>query len=74
MRLPDQQPRIVLFMTFGLTGTHLDDLLSYYMTRDYMLESWMNSRFGPEVWAEARNAGLHVLHPTPEYGTPVAPA
>jgi hypothetical protein len=72
MRLPDDQPRIVLFMTFGLGGAHLDNLLGYYRTRDYMCDSWMNSRFGPEVWAEAESAGLHVLHPTAEYGTPPA--
>jgi hypothetical protein len=69
LRLPDDQPRIVLFMTFGLPGSHLDNLLAYYHTRDYMRDSWMNSRFGPEVWAEAESAGLNVLHPTPEYGT-----
>jgi hypothetical protein len=74
LRLPDNQPRIVLFMTFGLPGAHLDNLLSYYRTRDYMRESWMNSRFGEEVWAEAEQAGLNVLHPTAEYGTPATPA
>jgi hypothetical protein len=74
MRVPDDRERVVMFMTFGLAGTHLDNYIAYLKTRDYMRESWTNSRFGPEVWAEAENAGLTVLHATPQYGTPAAPA
>jgi hypothetical protein len=71
VRLPDDQPRIAMFMTFGLPGTHLDNLLRYYKTRDYMCASWANSRFGSEVSTQANESGLDLLHPTPEYGAPV---
>lgn len=74
MRVPDDRDRIVMFMTFGLAGSHLDNYLAYLKTRDYMRDSWINSRFGREAWDEAENAGLTVLHPTPEYGTPAAGA
>jgi Phytanoyl-CoA dioxygenase (PhyH) len=69
MRVPDDRERIVMFMTFGLAGSHLDHYVAYLKTRDYMNKSWINSRFGEEVWEEAENAGLDVLHPTQEYGT-----
>jgi len=36
-----------------------------------MREIWSNSRFTEEVWEEAEQAGLTVLHPTPDYGTPL---
>jgi hypothetical protein len=72
MRVPDDRERIVMFMTFGLPGPHLDHYLAYLKTRDYMRESWISSRFGPDVWEQAERAGLDVLHPTPEYGTPAA--
>jgi hypothetical protein len=74
MRMPDDRERIVMFMTFGLPGAHLDHYIGYCKTRDYMRETWIKSRFGPEVLDEAENAGLSVLHPTPEYGTPADPA
>jgi hypothetical protein len=74
MRIPDDRERIVMFMTFGLAGPHLDHYISYLETRDYMRISWRKSSFGEEIWEEAESAGLSVLHPTPEYGTPADPA
>ncbi|HLL92496.1 MAG TPA: hypothetical protein VK252_06105, partial [Solirubrobacteraceae bacterium] len=70
LRVPDERERIVMFMTFGLSGPHLDHYIAYLKTRDYMRTSWTNSRFSADVWEQAANAGLDVLHPTPEYGTP----
>jgi Phytanoyl-CoA dioxygenase (PhyH) len=70
LRVPEQVQRIVMFMTFAIPGPHLDNLLAYYRTRDYMRNSWASSRFGPAVWEQADGAGLHLLAPTPEYGTP----
>lgn len=70
LRVPDDRERIVLFMTFGLAGPQLDHFIGYGKTRDYMRISWKSSRFGAEVWEEAANSGLRVLHPIPEYGTP----
>jgi hypothetical protein len=70
LRIPDDGERIVLFMTFALEGSHLDYYLRYLKSRDYALKTWSASRFGPEVWAEAESAGLHVFAPVPEYGAP----
>jgi hypothetical protein len=74
MRLGDDRERIVMFMTFGLPGPHLDHYIAYCRTRDYMRDSWANSRFEPEVWEQAESAGLSILQPTPEYGAPADPA
>jgi hypothetical protein len=68
MRVPEDGERIVMFMTFGLAGAHLDNYIEYLKSRDYMRASWSHSRFGPEVWEEAERAGLHVLQPVPDYG------
>jgi hypothetical protein len=73
IRLPDDRERVVMFMTFGLPSTHLDHYIAYCKTRGYMRETWNNSRFGPDVWNDAESAGLSVVHPTPEYGTPADP-
>jgi hypothetical protein len=74
MRVPDDGVRIVIFMTFGLPGTHVDRFIEHYKTHeDYLRPSWENSRFGPEVWKEAEHAGLHVMRPIPEYGRPPDP-
>jgi len=73
LRAPDDRERIVMFMTFGLPGAHLDHYISYCRTRDYMCSTWTNSRFGPAVLDEAASAGLGIVHPTPEYGTPADP-
>ncbi|MFI5009041.1 MAG: phytanoyl-CoA dioxygenase family protein [Solirubrobacterales bacterium] len=70
MRLPDDGERIVLFMTFGLEGDHLEHYIEYLKGRDYMQAAWAGSRFGPEVWEQAERAGLHVLQPVPAYGAP----
>jgi hypothetical protein len=70
MRVPEDRERVVLFMAFGLSGSHLDNYVEYLKTRHYMQKSWSRSRFGPEVWDEAKSAGLHVLRPIPTYGTP----
>ena len=72
MRIPDGDERIVMFMTFGCVGGHLEHYIEHYRSRDYMRELWANSRFGADVWEQAERAGLTVLRPAPEYGTPVA--
>lgn len=69
-RLPDDGERIVFFMTFAGPGAHLDHYIEYLESRDYMQGAWAGSRFGPEVWEQARQAGLHVLQPIPAYGAP----
>lgn len=68
LRVPEDGERIVMFMTFAMAGPHLDNYLAYLKTRDYMHQHWSDSQFGPEVWAEAKLAGLHVLQPVLEYG------
>lgn len=70
MRVSEERRRIVMFMTFGLAGEHLDNLVAYFKTRDYMQELWRGSRFQPEVLDEAEAAGLNVIRPIPEYGAP----
>jgi phytanoyl-CoA dioxygenase PhyH len=69
LRLGDARERMVLFMSFGLRGPHLDHYLDYLNTREQNREIWETSRFGPEVWEQAADAGLDVLGVTPEYGT-----
>jgi alkylation response protein AidB-like acyl-CoA dehydrogenase len=59
-----------MFMSFGLRGPHLDHYLEYLKTRPQNCEIWETSRFGPDVWKQAADAGLDVLGVTPEYGTP----
>jgi hypothetical protein len=70
LRLDDAGERMVMFMSFGLRGPHLDHYIEYLMTRDQNREIWATSRFGPEVWEQAAEAGLDLLGVTPEYGTP----
>ena len=69
LQVPDERERIVVFMSFGLRGPHLDHYLEYLKTRPQNREIWETSRFGPEVWRQATEAGLDVLGATPEYGT-----
>jgi hypothetical protein len=73
-RVPEGRERIVMFMTFGLPGSHLDNYLEYLKGRDYMQQIWSASQFGPEAWSQAESAGLHVLQPVPSYGSPPAVA
>jgi hypothetical protein len=70
LQLPDERERMVMFMSFGLRGPHLDHYLEYLKTRPQNREIWETSRFGPDVWQQAAEAGLDVLGATPEYGTP----
>jgi hypothetical protein len=70
LRVPDGSERIVMFMTFALPGPHLDNYLNYLKERDYMHDAWSSSRFGPEVWEQAKAAGLQVFAPVPTYGAP----
>lgn len=72
LRVPDDRERIVMFMSFGLRGPHLDHYLEYLKTRSQNCEIWETSRFAPDVWQQAADAGLDVLGVTPEYGTPPA--
>jgi hypothetical protein len=70
LRVREARERMVLFMSFGLRGPHLDHYLNYLQTRKQNREIWATSRFGPEVWEQAAEAGLDVVAATPEYGTP----
>jgi hypothetical protein len=72
MRVPEGDQRVVMFMTFGCAGAHLEHFIAHYRTRDYMRELWSNSRFGADVWEQAERASLTVLRPVPEYGAPAA--
>jgi hypothetical protein len=69
LRAAEDGERIVLFMTFGGAGEQLDYYIDYLKQREDMKGSWACSRFGPEVWAQAEQAGLRVLQPVPEYGS-----
>jgi Phytanoyl-CoA dioxygenase (PhyH) len=70
MRAPEDDERIVLFMTFGRAGAHLDRYIEYLRGRDYMQEAWASSRFGPDAMQEAEQAGLCVILPVATYGVP----
>jgi hypothetical protein len=70
LRLEEGPERMVMFMSFGLPGPHLDHYLAYLQTREQNREIWATSRFGSEVWEQAAQAGLDVFAPTPEYGAP----
>jgi hypothetical protein len=70
MRAPEDDERIVLFMTFAAAGAHLDHYIEYLKRRDYMQEAWASSHFGPEALEEAESAGLRVIVPVPTYGGP----
>jgi Phytanoyl-CoA dioxygenase (PhyH) len=70
MRLPEDGERIVLFMTFGCAGPHLDNYIAYLKSRDYMHVVWDGSRFDADVWGQAEQAGLRVFKPVPGYGAP----
>ncbi len=67
MRVPEERERVVMFMTFALPGTHLDNYIAYLRTRDYMRAAWAGARVAPEVWEQAESAGLSVLRSIPEY-------
>jgi len=74
MRAPEDDERIVLFMTFGRAGAHLDRYIEYLKDRDYMQEAWANSRFGPDAIQQAEQAGLRVILPVATYGVPAVAA
>lgn len=69
LRLNDERERMVIFMSFGRRGPHLDHYIEYLRTREQNREIWGTSRFGPEVWEQAAEAGLDVLQVAPAYGT-----
>lgn len=68
LRLADERERMVMFMSFGLRGPHLDYYLDYLKTREQNREIWNSSRFGPDVWEQAAEAGLDILRVTSSYG------
>jgi hypothetical protein len=71
LRVADERERMVMFMSFGVRGPHLDHYLDYLRTRKQNRELWETSRFDQEVWEQAAQAGLDVLAAAPEYGTPL---
>jgi hypothetical protein len=70
LRLGDAGERMVMFMSFGLRGPHLDHYIEYLQTREQNREMWATSRFGPDIWRQAADAGLDILGVTTDYGTP----
>jgi hypothetical protein len=73
LRLNDERERMVIFITFGLPGVHLDRYIANSKARRENRELWAMSRFGEDVWQQARAVGLDILAVTPEYGTLLPP-
>ena len=69
--LPEQRERVVMFPTFGLPGADMDSWLDYQRGQAYMQKIWKASRFSQDVWSQAEAAGLTLVRPIPEYGTPL---
>jgi hypothetical protein len=69
LRVSGSGERMVMFMSFGVRGPDLDHYLDHLRARTQNREIWETSRFGPDVWRQADQAGLDVLGVTPEYGT-----
>jgi len=70
LRRGEERERVVIFMSYALPGPHLDHYIEFLRTRKQNRELWGTSRFGPEVREQAKQAGLDVLYPIPEFGTP----
>jgi len=70
LTLPEERPRIALFMTFGRPSPLFDRYLDYLGTREYAREQWENSHFSADVWAAAAAAGIEMVRPVPGYGSP----
>jgi hypothetical protein len=73
LRVPDDGERIVLFIAYGCLGAHLDHYLEHLRGREEMHESWSSTRFGPDVWAAAEDAGLRMLAPVAAYDRAPSP-
>lgn len=68
LRVPDDGERIVLFAAYGCAGPHLEHYIEYLRSRrPDMVESWSCTRFGPDVWVAAEDAGLRMLAPVAAY-------
>jgi len=70
LRRKEERRRVAVFMTFGARDEHLSRYVEYLKTRDYFRDACARSRFGEDVWTQARAAGLDVIRVLPNYGTP----
>jgi hypothetical protein len=61
-------PRVFLSIPFGVEGPHLSRFIREYMGAEHYSELLRHCRFGPEVWETAKERGLKILRPSPEYG------
>ena len=67
LRVPEERERMAMFMTFGLTGHHLDHFIEYLATREYARAAWSASRVDSEALEAASRAGLEVREVPPYY-------
>ena len=73
MRLPLENQRMVLFMSFGVESLHLDRFIAEYLNKEPEPRERMKvSRFGEDVWETARARQLTILRVHPDYGTPLS--
>jgi hypothetical protein len=69
LKLPEERERVGLFFTYGLASNHLDRYIANYIRRADYFEHWRRSRGDEKAMRAAREKGVLLLKPTPDYGS-----
>jgi hypothetical protein len=56
----EERERVAIFFTLGLDDHHLQRYIAYLKSREYMIESWKASNYGPDVWEAVQSKNLIV--------------
>lgn len=59
----EEKERLVMFIIYGLDSDHLNHYIDDLATRDYMIQSWKRSQFGPEAHRFAAEKDLELIDP-----------
>lgn len=68
LKIPEQHERIAAFCSFGTPGHHLDRYIQYLGTRKDSCEHWRRSGVGIDVETVAKERGVTLRRPIPDYG------
>jgi hypothetical protein len=63
LRLPEEERRVAIFLTYGVEGEHLERYVDYLRERGYLEATWRELREEAEGLATAAERGLEVLLP-----------
>ncbi|HLY08070.1 MAG TPA: phytanoyl-CoA dioxygenase family protein [Planctomycetota bacterium] len=69
LRVPEEQERMVIFLTFGAPGPHVDRYIEHEAGREDCRDYWKRACVNSEIRSLAEGHGIELRQPIPEYGS-----